>query len=96
VCVQEDAQEEFGWKLVHGDVFRPPRKGMLLSVFLGNGLQMFFMTVITLGMSNVASVTIVISTVITLSTSNVTTVISVTVIRHVTDITLGMSSVVSS
>ena len=22
----EDAQEEFGWKLVHGDVFRPPRK----------------------------------------------------------------------
>lgn len=44
----EDAQEEFGWKLVHGDVFRPPRKGMLLSVFLGNGLQMFFMTVITL------------------------------------------------
>ena len=28
---QEDAQEEFGWKLVHGDVFRPPAKGMLLS-----------------------------------------------------------------
>ena len=25
----EDAQEEFGWKLVHGDVFRPPRKGEL-------------------------------------------------------------------
>lgn len=23
----EDAQEEFGWKLVHGDVFRPCRKG---------------------------------------------------------------------
>ena len=35
----EDAQEEFGWKLVHGDVFRPPRKGMLLSVFLGSGSQ---------------------------------------------------------
>ena len=35
----EDAQEEFGWKLVHGDVFRPPRKGMLLSVFLGSGTQ---------------------------------------------------------
>uniref|UniRef100_A0A7N6A056 Transmembrane 9 superfamily member n=1 Tax=Anabas testudineus TaxID=64144 RepID=A0A7N6A056_ANATE len=28
---QEDAQEESGWKQVHGDVFRPPRKGMLLS-----------------------------------------------------------------
>ncbi|XP_032993150.1 transmembrane 9 superfamily member 2-like [Lacerta agilis] len=44
----EDAQEEFGWKLVHGDVFRPPRKGMLLSVFLGQGTQIFIMTFITL------------------------------------------------
>ncbi|KAF3842518.1 hypothetical protein F7725_024469, partial [Dissostichus mawsoni] len=44
----EDAQEEFGWKLVHGDVFRPPRKGMLLSVFLGSGTQIFIMTFITL------------------------------------------------
>ncbi|XP_036320502.1 transmembrane 9 superfamily member 2 [Rhagoletis pomonella] len=44
----EDAQEEFGWKLVHGDVFRPPRKGMLLSIFLGSGVQVTFMTLITL------------------------------------------------
>ncbi|XP_046483782.1 transmembrane 9 superfamily member 2 isoform X4 [Neodiprion pinetum] len=44
----EDAQEEFGWKLVHGDVFRPPRKGMLLSVLLGSGIQVFFMALITL------------------------------------------------
>jgi len=44
----EDAQEEFGWKLVHGDVFRPPRKGMLLSVLLGSGVQVFFMTMVTL------------------------------------------------
>ncbi|GCC38407.1 transmembrane 9 superfamily member 2-like [Chiloscyllium punctatum] len=44
----EDAQEEFGWKLVHGDVFRPPRKGMLLSVFLGQGTQIFIMMFITL------------------------------------------------
>ncbi|KAL4608818.1 transmembrane 9 superfamily member 2-like [Arapaima gigas] len=45
---QEDAQEEFGWKLVHGDIFRPPKKGMLLSVFLGSGTQIFIMTFITL------------------------------------------------
>lgn len=45
----EDAQEEFGWKLVHGDVFRPPRKGMLLSVFLGSGTQVFCMSLVTLG-----------------------------------------------
>lgn len=44
----EDAQEEFGWKLVHGDVFRPPRKGMLLSVLLGSGMQVFFMALVTL------------------------------------------------
>uniref|UniRef100_A0A672YQL7 Transmembrane 9 superfamily member n=1 Tax=Sphaeramia orbicularis TaxID=375764 RepID=A0A672YQL7_9TELE len=46
--VKEDAQEESGWKQVHGDVFRPPRKGMLLSVFLGQGTQIFIMTFITL------------------------------------------------
>jgi len=44
----EDAQEEFGWKLVHGDIFRPPRKGMLLSVFLGSGSQLLCMASITL------------------------------------------------
>ena len=33
---------------MHGDVFRAPRKGMLLSVFLGNGTQIFFMACITL------------------------------------------------
>ncbi|XP_023650691.1 transmembrane 9 superfamily protein member 5 [Paramormyrops kingsleyae] len=45
---QEDAQEESGWKQVHGDVFRPPRRGMLLSIFLGQGTQIFIMTFITL------------------------------------------------
>ncbi|XP_028401276.1 transmembrane 9 superfamily member 2-like isoform X2 [Dendronephthya gigantea] len=44
----DDAQEEFGWKLVHGDVFRPPGKGMLLSVMLGTGTQVVTMTSITL------------------------------------------------
>lgn len=44
----EEAQEEFGWKLVHGDVFRPPRKGMLLSLLLGSGVQILFVTIITL------------------------------------------------
>jgi transmembrane 9 superfamily protein 2/4 len=34
---------------VHGDVFRPPRKGMLLSVLLGSGVQVYFMTLVTLG-----------------------------------------------
>jgi transmembrane 9 superfamily member 2/4 len=46
---QEDAQEEFGWKLVHGDVFRPPRHRTLLSVLVGNGAQILLMTLATLG-----------------------------------------------
>ena len=49
--LKEDAQEEFGWKLVHGDVFRPPKKGMLLSIMLGCGTQIFIMLFFTLGKS---------------------------------------------
>ncbi|KAI1898071.1 hypothetical protein AGOR_G00068560 [Albula goreensis] len=45
---QEEAQEESGWKQVHGDVFRPPQMGMLLSIFLGQGAQITIMTFITL------------------------------------------------
>ena len=41
-------QEEFGWKLVHGDVFRPPRQIMLLSVLVGSGLQLLLLTVLAL------------------------------------------------
>jgi transmembrane 9 superfamily protein 2/4 len=40
--------EETGWKLVHGDVFRPPTRPMLLSVLVGSGVQVFTMTLITL------------------------------------------------
>jgi len=45
----EEAVEEFGWKLVHGDVFRPPRCGMFLSVCVGMGCQINIMIIITLG-----------------------------------------------
>eukprot|EP00158_Paraphelidium_tribonemae_P005311 Partr_v1_DN27274_c3_g1_i2_m38593 putative transmembrane 9 superfamily len=45
---QEDAQEEFGWKLVHTDVFRPPQRYMWLSVMVGNGAQLFIMSCVTL------------------------------------------------
>ncbi|GMT33198.1 hypothetical protein PFISCL1PPCAC_24495, partial [Pristionchus fissidentatus] len=45
---EEDAQEEFGWKLVHGDVFRAPRYALLLSVFVGAGTQLLMMVSITL------------------------------------------------
>lgn len=36
----EDGAEESGWKLVHGDVFRPPQNyPMVLSVLVGTGAQ---------------------------------------------------------
>jgi len=36
----EEAQEETGWKLVHGDVFRPPSfSPMALSIMCGTGIQ---------------------------------------------------------
>lgn len=44
----EEQQEETGWKLIHGDVFRPPEHGGLLAVFLGSGVQIFLMAVSTL------------------------------------------------
>mmetsp|Transcript_135274 Transcript_135274/g.201175 ORF Transcript_135274/g.201175 Transcript_135274/m.201175 type:complete len:626 (+) Transcript_135274:22-1899(+) len=45
---QEEAQEETGWKLVHGDVFRPPPFRMVLSVLIGSGVQVGTMSIITL------------------------------------------------
>jgi len=44
----EEAQEETGWKLVHGDVFRPPSTHpMVFSILIGTGAQIgcaFFST----------------------------------------------------
>jgi transmembrane 9 superfamily protein 2/4 len=44
----EAQQEDIGWKLVHGDVFRPPANAALLSVFVGNGVQIALMAVLTM------------------------------------------------
>eukprot|EP00002_Diphylleia_rotans_P008866 TRINITY_DN1883_c0_g1_i7.p1 TRINITY_DN1883_c0_g1~~TRINITY_DN1883_c0_g1_i7.p1 ORF type:complete len:559 (-),score=86.86 TRINITY_DN1883_c0_g1_i7:159-1835(-) len=40
----DEAQEEYGWKLLHGDVFRPPNHPMMLSVCVGTGSQMLAMS----------------------------------------------------
>lgn len=48
-AVAEDGvQEDSGWKLVHGDVFRTPSHPLILSIFLGNGAQLFVMTGFTI------------------------------------------------
>lgn len=48
-AVEDGIQEDSGWKLVHGDVFRCPRSPLLLSVLVGNGAQLFMMTGVTVG-----------------------------------------------
>lgn len=48
-AVEDGIQEDSGWKLVHGDVFRCPQSPLLLSVLLGNGAQLFMMTGVTVG-----------------------------------------------
>ena len=41
--------EDFGWKLVHADVFRPPRNRMLLSTLVGTGAQLVFLILFSIG-----------------------------------------------
>ncbi|XP_009788011.1 transmembrane 9 superfamily member 1 [Nicotiana tabacum] len=38
--LDKDVHEESGWKLVHGDVFRPPENLALLSAVVGTGAQL--------------------------------------------------------
>lgn len=45
---QEEALEETGWKLVHGDVFRPPVNSNLLCVYVGTGVQFFGMILVAM------------------------------------------------
>ena len=45
---EDGVQEDSGWKLVHGDVFRTPKNPLLLGVFLGNGSQLFAITATTI------------------------------------------------
>lgn len=49
LCTQDEAVEETGWKLVHGDVFRPPAHPTLLVASLGSGIQIFSMVLIVIG-----------------------------------------------
>ncbi|KAI0743516.1 Nonaspanin [Daedaleopsis nitida] len=46
--LSEDVQEDWGWKLVHGEIFRTPNNPMVLSVLVGNGAQLCAMVGVTL------------------------------------------------
>ncbi|EXJ92682.1 hypothetical protein A1O3_01234 [Capronia epimyces CBS 606.96] len=48
---EEPLEEVSGWKLLHGDVFRPPPYGGLLAPLIGSGMQLVFMIVGLLSLS---------------------------------------------
>jgi len=48
---EEDSKEETGWKLVHGDVFRPPAFSNLLCALIGSGAQLYMCTLTTLSIA---------------------------------------------
>ncbi|EAZ63926.2 hypothetical protein PICST_66462 [Scheffersomyces stipitis CBS 6054] len=48
VNLDDDISDESGWKLVHGDVFRPPKHRLVLSVLVGSGVQVFLMVFVTI------------------------------------------------
>ncbi len=37
---ERDLGDEYGWKQVHGDVFRTPTSSLLLTSLVGNGVQL--------------------------------------------------------
>jgi transmembrane 9 superfamily protein 2/4 len=45
---KEELADESGWKLVHGDVLRPPPLPLLLSSSVGTGMQLLFMAIISI------------------------------------------------
>lgn len=45
---EEDSVEPTGWKLVHGDVLRPPQYASWLMTFVGTGVQLLCMLLVTL------------------------------------------------
>eukprot|EP01062_Namystynia_karyoxenos_P069674 TRINITY_DN65146_c0_g1_i1.p1 TRINITY_DN65146_c0_g1~~TRINITY_DN65146_c0_g1_i1.p1 ORF type:complete len:647 (+),score=236.47 TRINITY_DN65146_c0_g1_i1:120-2060(+) len=45
---EDAAQEETGWKLCHGDVFRPPARASMLAILIGTGCQLLGMALTTL------------------------------------------------
>jgi len=44
--MERDLGDEYGWKQVHGDVFRPPSHPILFSSLIGSGYQIATVTIL--------------------------------------------------
>ena len=49
--LDDETPEETGWKLVHGDVFRPPRHPEIICAIVGSGLQLVIASLIVIGIA---------------------------------------------
>lgn len=47
-ALERDMNEESGWKLVHGDVFRPPKYLEVLAALIGTGVQLALLVLFTI------------------------------------------------
>ena len=61
----DEAQEETGWKLVHGDVFRPPPHASHLATYVGTGVQLLGMSLVTM-VRNVPALLLLVSVLVIL------------------------------
>jgi len=48
LCQERDIGDEYGWKQVHGDVFRPASSSTLFSSLIGTGYQIAFVALCTI------------------------------------------------
>ncbi|KAK3184860.1 hypothetical protein Dsin_032146 [Dipteronia sinensis] len=53
--LERDVSEESGWKLVHGDVFRPPRHLVVISAVVGTGAQLAMLVLLVILMAIVGT-----------------------------------------
>jgi transmembrane 9 superfamily member 2/4 len=55
-ALDDSVNDESGWKLVHADVFRRPRHSKLLAVFIGSGVQILLMLLVSLALAAIGLV----------------------------------------
>lgn len=48
---ERDIGDEYGWKQVHGDVFRPAAFPVVFASLIGVGVQILFVTISTVGLA---------------------------------------------
>jgi transmembrane 9 superfamily protein 3 len=47
----DDINDDYGWKQVHGDVFRPPQYPLMFCSLIGTGYHLFAVLFISIGLS---------------------------------------------